>query len=225
MSHRPAASFCLGAYCALGIVDVVAELAAPRLAALIPILLMPLLGAYLLAAAPDTRLVRFVLVALGFSWLGDALGWVIELKVGLFLVAQIAYCVAFWPFRRSGILASPRRIGGYVLLVGPSLALMAAHSDGLWLAVAVYGCMLSLMVALASGMTWMSGVGAALFMLSDLVVAYYILVPTPRLAGAVIMATYLTAQLLIVLAVARHARRAPSAGSVSPELRPLSPAR
>ena len=78
-------------------------------------LLMPALAAVLLTgtSVPRSRLVRITLLALFFSWLGDTLprlasgdaGFLV--MVGCFLLAQVAYVVAFWPLRGQSLLARP----------------------------------------------------------------------------------------------------------------------
>lgn len=75
------------------------------------ILLMPLLfgAVYCATAAKRPLLVRLVLIALVFSWLGDTVprfmggdnGFL--MMVGCFLVAQLFYIAALWPLRRSSV--------------------------------------------------------------------------------------------------------------------------
>jgi uncharacterized membrane protein YhhN len=63
------------------------------------------------------------------------------------------------------------------------------------------------MVALATGVNRLAGLGAVTFLVSDTVLGYGAFVDPPPapVIRALVMATYLVAQLLIVLAVRRHA--------------------
>src|SRR5699024_3424828 len=77
---------------------------------------MPVLGLVLLAwtRAPRTHLERWTVVGLGLSWLGDSApkiegehGFLV--MVGLFLLAQVAYVIAFWPRRPRSIVTRGSR--------------------------------------------------------------------------------------------------------------------
>lgn len=176
-------------------------------------LLMPLLAWSLLAAtaSPRSRLVRLVLVALGFSWLGDAApdlapedsGFLV--MVGFFLLAQGAYIAAFLPFR-------DRSVGGRPLLALPYaaafVALVALTREGagsLLVPIVVYGLALTTMAVLATGLGWLTGLGGLVFMLSDALIAVEAFADLELVAhGFWVMLTYVVGQSLIVLGVIGH---------------------
>ncbi|MDX6225843.1 MAG: hypothetical protein QOE64_2219, partial [Frankiales bacterium] len=72
-------------------------------------------------------------------------------------------------------------------------------------AVFAYGIVLGAMALLATGVHRLSGIGAAIFLTSDtvIIVNTFVLPGRIPLSGIVIMATYLTGQLLIILGVLR----------------------
>ena len=180
-------------------------------------MLMPtLVIAFLLmtarAQAPLPRLRGAVLIALAFSWLGDALPDVVPhdvtflAMVGAFLLAQVAYIVGFLPFRRESLFRPLTLIPYAVALVALLLA-TAPRAGALALPVVVYGATLTVMAVLATGVNVVTGVGAAIFMLSDSLIA----LGAFRGWGSTglslaIMATYAVAQLLLVLGVLQRLR-------------------
>jgi uncharacterized membrane protein YhhN len=186
-------------------------------------LLMPLLGGVLVTAThwPRGHLVRWVAVGLGASWLGDSVPSLLSgdaaflAMVGCFLVAQVAYVVAFAPDVRSSVLHRRRAllVPYAVTLVG----LMAAclpHAGDLLVPVAVYGGVLTAMAVLATGVGPLVAAGGAVFLASDALIALDRFVPGWALPGqdAWVMVTYLVGQSLIVAGVVvrnRAVRRAP----------------
>src|SRR5690348_17623174 len=102
---RPARGWLI-AYVLVATLDLVAELAHWRLVALIALALcMPALLGFLLVARPARdRLTKLVAIALVFSWCGDVFGFDILVKIGFFLVAQLCYAGAFWPYRARSVL-------------------------------------------------------------------------------------------------------------------------
>jgi len=200
---------CLVGYGLASIADVVGELLDHQvLVAGLPMILMPLLAGYLWWSSPPSRLRSVTLVALIFSWLGDWLGDPMLVKIIFFLGAQLAYCVALWPGRRRGLLRRPKALMAYALGMIALIGLVASQADALWLPVAIYGSSLFLMVALASGISRLTLLGALLFVGSDLTIAYgAFLDPGAERNGALIMASYLTAQLLLVVGPRRWAAR------------------
>jgi uncharacterized membrane protein YhhN len=185
-------------------------------------LLMPLLAGYLLAASgrPLTRRTLLVLVALAFSWAGDLLlmgtgeGFFLA-GLGGFLLAQVAYITAFAPSVRTGPLAQrPVLALPYVLAWAGLMAVLAPGLGSLLVPVMLYGAALITMAATATGVHRWTGVGAALFVVSDSLLALTRLsdaVPLPpSAAGALVMSTYTVGQGLIVAGVvaADRARQA-----------------
>jgi uncharacterized membrane protein YhhN len=186
------------------------------------VLLMPALALMVLAATerPRSRLVVLVLAALVFSWLGDALPALAEgdtaflLMVAGFLVAQVVYVCAFWPYRAESVLH--RRWWLLVPYAGAVAALMwvcVPHTGVLLVPVLLvpvllYGLVLGLMAVVSTGVNTWTAVGGALFLASDSLIALRAFVPgldVPQ-GGFWVMATYLAAQALISLGVLRRVR-------------------
>lgn len=177
--------------------------------------LMPLLAAALATQVPTPRgrLVTLTLLALGFSWLGDAAPDLFTgdtaflVMVGFFLCAQVAYLVAFvplaarGPLRRRPVLVLPY-VGVVVLLV----VLCAPGAGSLLVPVLVYGVCLGAMAALSSGVDAVAWAGGALFLVSDGLIALDAFVPSLALPGQGfwVMLTYIAAQVLIVTGVLRR---------------------
>jgi uncharacterized membrane protein YhhN len=183
---------------------------------------MPALAAVLWSetsgtGAPRDRLTRFVLLALGFSWLGDSVPALFDgdtrflVMVGVFLCAQVTYAVAFRPSWRDSVLRRPA-LAGYVLAFAVLLALCAPGAGGLLVPVVCYGLCLTVMAVLATGVHRLTGVGGAVFLVSDGLIAldafagWY----APPVPGFWVMATYLAGQALIVAGVVRSAETRPA---------------
>ncbi|WP_019136976.1 lysoplasmalogenase [Cellulomonas massiliensis] len=211
------------AFVVVALVQVSAELAhADALARVTQWMVMPLLAAALATATrwPRGRRVTGALVALGFSWLGDLLpsfagGSAFLTMVGCFLLAQVAYVVAFLPdVRRSVVHRRPAALVGYALALVLLVGLCAPHAGPLLVPVAVYGGVLTAMAVLSTGVSRLAGVGGAVFLLSDALIALDAFVPGWALPaqGFWVMSTYCLGQALLAAGVARrHAgeRRAP----------------
>lgn len=179
-------------------------------------LLMPLLALTLwLAVRPvRNRLVVGTLVALGFSFLGDVgpdlvpddLAFLV--MVGFFLVAQVVYVVTFWSWRRRSVAGrSPWLLLPYaVVLVGLVLACREGAGT-LLVPVVVYGLAITTMAVLATGVSRLAGVGGAVFMLSDALIALDAFTSWQLPAhGFWVMLTYVVGQAVLAAAVARTAR-------------------
>jgi uncharacterized membrane protein YhhN len=206
----------LAAYLAVAALHLAVVAAGVRWAAVVTKpLLIPLLLVWLLRAAPRGWLRTTVAVGLALSWAGDVLllgsgdGWFLA-GLGAFLAAQVAYSLGFVRFLGASIVR--RR----PLLVLPYLAVLVAMVGGLaadlgvlLLPVAVYGAVIVTMAVLATGVSPLVGLGAALFVVSDALIAATSL--TGRLdlpaSGVWVMATYLAAQALIAVGVAARLRR------------------
>lgn len=171
-------------------------------------LLMPLLMAQVATALADLglgRADRWVLAALAFSTAGDValLGSSEEAflaGLGGFLLAQVSYLAAFREYRGQGPVAANPWLalpfaGWWALLLG----LLHADLDELLLPVAGYGAVLVTMAAQAWRVSPRVGTGAALFVLSDSLIALTSLSDRFAFAGddVAIMATYLAGQALI----------------------------
>ncbi len=164
---------------------------------------MPLLAwCCWVAAVPRTRLVILVVIALGFSWLGD-LSAPVLIKIGFFLVAQIVYIVAFRPYWRRSLIARPPLLIAYGIALAALIGVVAAAAGPLAGPVAVYGASLAVMAVLATGVGRLTGIGGALFLISDIVLAVELFVAPGAIPYALLvnMALYLPAQLMITLGV------------------------
>lgn len=198
---------------------------------------MPLLAAAVATATrwPRGRLVTWSLVALGCSWLGDTLPWTAAgdtaflLMVGGFLLAQVAYVVAFAPdVRRSVADRTPVRLVPYGIVLVVLVGLCAPHAGALLVPVAVYGGVLVAMAVLATGVSPLAGVAGGVFVVSDGLIALDAFVPTWHLPGQElwVMLTYLVAQGMLAAAVvgrnhaARRARPVPAAAVRTPAPKP-----
>lgn len=200
----------LGAYLVVGAVHVLAQLLGHRPTAdLTQLLVMPLLAVALLAgtSTPRPRLVRWVLLGLLFSWLGDSVPRLLAgdaaflAMVGCFLLAQLVYAGAFWPLRERSLLHRPVVLLPY-LAAAIAIILLCAPGAGLLLpAIVVYAGAIVVMAVLATGLGRLGGIGAAVFVLSDALIALNAFgVLTLPAHGAWVMVTYLAAQLMLVLA-------------------------
>lgn len=202
---RRSSSVALIGFAAVAIVDLVAEFAGWHdLALVCRVLLMPLLAWWCWLAAPcRTRLVILVVVALGFSWLGDFAGQLVLVKIIFFLAAQIVYVVAFWPCWRESLISHPPLLIGYAIVLAAVIGVVAVAAGPLAGPVAVYGVSLTVMAVLSTGVNRLTGFGGALFLVSDIVLAVEFFVAPGAIpyVAFVNMALYLPAQLLITLGV------------------------
>lgn len=182
------------------------------------VLLMPLLAMVLaLRARLDQPLVKLALVALFFSWLGDSVPKVLDgdapflAMVGMFLVAQVVYAIAFWPHRGDSVVTKPAVVAVY-LVVGAALVWWCADGAGsLLVAVIVYAAALVAMAVLATGLGPRGALGGALFLVSDSLIALHAFADVDLPGQSFwVMLTYIAAQVLLVDAVTQKAASAPS---------------
>lgn len=220
------AAVAAGLFGAVVLVHLVAQVSGPaELRTWTQVASMPLLALTLglLTRAPRSRLVVWLLVGIGFSWLGDSAPKVAGdnsflVMVGFFLLAQIAYLVAFWPARSRSVAARgsaawPFPLLGYAAALLVFLALCLPGTGALTVPVVVYGVVLVGMAVLATGIHPLAAVGGVLFVLSDGLIALREFTDWYALPwhGFAVMSTYLVAQVLLVLGVLRHEAR-PAAG-------------
>jgi len=213
LPRRPAARLLLGAFAAVALVHLVAQLAGGgRLTDGTQVLLMPLLAGVLWCetSSPRGRLVTPVLVALGLSWIGDSAPKLTSgdssflVMITFFLLAQVAYITAFWPFRGRSVLHVRRPLLlVYLAVVAALVAACAAGAGALLLPVLVYGACLGTMAVLATGVNRLTAVGGALFLVSDGLIALDAFASGFDLParGFWVMSTYVAAQVLIVAGV------------------------
>lgn len=205
----------LGAYVVVGAVQVGAEgFDATVLAGAMQVLLMPLLVAALLSErpAPRSRLVRLVLIAQVFSWLGDTAPRFLDgdaafiTMVALFLGAQACYIAAFRPYAGESILRVRRGwLAPYGVVVLGLIGVCLPEAGGLAPAVVVYGLALGTMAVLATGVDRLTWVGGAFFLVSDGLIAIDAFSDLDLPAHDVsVMSTYVVAQVLLLLGVIRR---------------------
>jgi uncharacterized membrane protein YhhN len=167
-------------------------------------LLMPLLAATFWSVASGWP----VSLALGFSWLGDTVPALFSgdtrflAMVGCFLCAQLAYIAAFLPAWRRSVLRRPAVVG-YVAAFGALVVSCAPGAGGLLVPVICYGVCLTLMAVLATGVHPLTGIGGAVFLVSDGLIALDAFAPwyAPPAPGLWVMLTYVVGQALIVAGV------------------------
>jgi uncharacterized membrane protein YhhN len=213
LPRRPAARLFAGAFGAVALVHLGAQLAGGGLVAdATQVLLMPLLAGVLWCETSSTRgrLVTLVLVALGLSWLGDSAPKLTSgdtsflVMIAFFLLAQVAYIAAFLPSRGGSVLHVHRVwLLAYVAVVAALVLACAPGAGALLAPVLAYGACLGTMAVLSTGVNRFTAVGGALFLVSDGLIALDAFVDGFGLPaqGFVVMATYLAAQALIVAGV------------------------
>lgn len=190
-------------------------------------LLMPVLALYFLTQTRRafTPLKTWIILALGFSWLGDI--WLMFdernstfflLGLSAFFVAQVFYIVFFHNIRmkeyiRGNALLLLLVIVYYFILI----SIISPHLGNLKLPVRIYGVVLSFMVMLAMHAMfsknkragrWMM-IGAILFVASDSLLAFNKFYSSFEYAGVLIMLTYGLAQLFITVGAAKYIREEP----------------
>lgn len=174
------------------------------------VLLMPALAVVLLALPREDRSPAWpwALGALAGSWVGDSLPRVVPedvqfiAMVGGFAVAQVLWVVAF-----TRVARGRPPMAWTLLLVVVAIALLAVtvpSAGGLAPAVVIYGLLLLAVAYLASSHGWVGGLGGALFVLSDGLIALGAFRPEmvdwPQ-RDLVVMATYVAAQALFVAVI------------------------
>jgi alkenylglycerophosphocholine/alkenylglycerophosphoethanolamine hydrolase len=186
-----------------------------------PALMLTLLGGFL-AATPRPRgpVAIWACVAIVLSLAGDVLfaqpgdvGFILGL--GGFLLAHVAYTILFLgPLRTTGM---PRLAALYGLWWFGLLALLLPHLGALAVPVVVYGGVLGLSAASALSTNRTIAVGAALFLLSDTVLACKLFLPGFEFwqQDFAIMVLYCAGQGLIALGVVRFQRDGTTRSRVS----------
>lgn len=211
MRRRARSGVWLTLYVIVAVADIIGEAAdLDRLRVVCLWVLMPLLAIYLLArtGARPGRTTTLVLAALLFSWLGDAAGDPLLVKIVFFLIAQVIYVIAFLPYWRTSLVRKPPALIPYAIVVLALVAVVGASAGEMLVPVAVYGICLGLMAVLSTGVNRTAGLGGVLFVISDSVLAINAFVDGLAIpgAGVWIMVTYLLAQLLLVRGVVKRPR-------------------
>ncbi|MFC0528802.1 lysoplasmalogenase family protein [Phytohabitans kaempferiae] len=222
-SHQAAVLYAaLGAVHVAGAVahgDLVDDLTKP--------LLMPLLALYAVAAHRErgARVSRRLLLSLAFAWAGDVtlqIGGTVALIAGMLLFA-VAYGIYAVEFIRTGAFRLRRRwlhLTGYAAVAAGALAWLwpGLSERGVAWPMAGYAGLMAVMAASATSWGWRVGAGGGLLLASDALIGVG-LAETVDLPGraALVMATYLLGQALVV---AGWAARAPRREPARPASRP-----
>ncbi|WBB67382.1 lysoplasmalogenase [Micromonospora sp. WMMD812] len=198
-------------------------------------LLMPLLAGYLWQAATEhgRRPHRLILAALACSTggdvalLGTGTAWFLT-GMALFLGAHLCYIAAFTRHHAAAALRRPPLLAvplGYAVLTAAALAWMwpGLTDAGLAVPVAGYAAALATMATTAATHGWRVGLGGALFLASDLLIATGVAgVLDPPGAAVLVMATYTAGQALIVTGWAARPAIPPTA-PITPAAAPAAP--
>lgn len=225
--RKPVSIVCGAALIVVTAAHLIAQLTAPdeAVSAATQILLMPLLFGAVWFAGTGARqpLIRMVLIALSFSWLGDAIprfvggdaGFLV--MVGCFMVAQMFYILALWPYRRSSAAARPLLTLPYIAAFAVLVISCAPGAGALLVPVVIYGLALMMMAMLATGLGALAGVGGAIFLLSDGLIALRSFTEFELPGhGFWIMLTYVVGQSMIAAAAVQRAGRETGIGSTEP---------
>ncbi|MEV7676328.1 lysoplasmalogenase [Streptomyces sp. NPDC088752] len=164
-------------------------------------LLMPLLAAYAVSRGAPKLLVA----ALLFGWGGDVLllsdaDPAFLAGMGSFAVGHVCYLVLFGRRRTSPALGAlyAAALAGTVVLLWPDLP------AGLRIPVAGYALLLTAMAYRAGSLGLLSGLGGALFLLSDTLIATGVAAwPRPPASDFWVMLTYTAAQYLLTTGALR----------------------
>lgn len=190
--------------------------------------LPPLMAALVVAGGLRDRRGWWWLGGLVLSWCGDVLGGLgFLVLLGSFLLAHLCFVVALLPTARGSVLRRPV-VWAWVAfgLIGAAVIAPAA-GPVLAAPVVVYAATLTFVAVLATAAGRLGVVGGLLFMASDLVLGagIFALDLDPALQTALVIGTYVPAQVLLLLAFlgltgqgasARGARTPPRPAPVPP---------
>lgn len=177
------------------------------------LLLMPTLLLGFVLTMPRRRSLILVIgsVAIVLSWFGDALidspgdiGFLLGL--GSFLLAHIAYLVLFaWPMRQRAVPWPALIFAAWWFAL---VTFLAPYIGPLLVPVSAYGLVLAVASAAALGTNRLTAIGAALFLVSDTILAFRLFYPGFDFwqIDFTIMVPYIAGQGLIVLGAVHHAR-------------------
>lgn len=180
-----------------------------------PLIVLSLLAYFLLSTkGMASPLKGWVVGALLLSWLGDVLllfesrdSLYFILGLSAFLLAHVAYIIFFNRLRRvEGIALQPLLFLPVLVYYIGLISLLYSHLGAMKLPVVVYGAVISAMLATALHLKSLRGsaagplflLGAALFVLSDSLLAVNKFLEPFTGAGLLIMLTYGLAQFFIV---------------------------
>lgn len=215
-SPRTARTGCI--LLALFVVDAIVHLTGqlldwPVLLGVTQVLLVPPLLGYAIGAGMWPLGRPFVL-GLVFCWLGDTLPRLVDpsskfvLMVACFSVAQVAFIVWFWRERRVALDPARRIVWvAYLVLLVVFMMLCARGAGSLLPLLLAYGICLTVMAILATGCGVLTGIGGALFFVSDCWLALRTFGPglaDVPLGNFLVMATYIPSLLLLTAGAVRE---------------------
>ncbi|CAN7385583.1 lysoplasmalogenase family protein [Knoellia sp. LjRoot47] len=207
------AAAALAAYGVVGVLHLAGQLTgnAPLADATQSLAVPGLLVALTVQTRLRSRLARFTAGGLAWSWVGDtapdhvpdSMAFVVLMLS--FLVAHVVFVAGFWPWRRTSLLTT-RAAWLYGAVAVVMVVACAPRAGVLTVGIAVYAVALALMALLAAGIDRLALVGGVLFLVSDGLLAIGEFVPAVELprSGFWVMATYLSALLLLTLGVMRR---------------------
>ncbi len=183
------------------------------------IALLPLVIALSGKAVRDVSAKRYIVAGLIFSWVGDCVlmfrseySWALLAGLGAFMLAHICYIFSYrvgsnGTFTLTYFVVVP--ILGYGIVL---YSVLAPYLGGMNIPVAVYAViLLGMLIAALERFSRthrlsyrLVSIGAALFVISDSVLAWNIFVQESVLARIVLMSSYSAAQMLITLGMVRH---------------------
>nr|WP_257908699.1 lysoplasmalogenase [Janibacter limosus] len=136
---------------------------------------------------------------------GSELGFM--LMLGAFLLAQLAYVAALYPFAdRSIARTRPVLIAPYAIALVVLLVVVTLGSGFRW-QVALYGIAIMTMAVPATGLDRVATIGAIIFVISDALIAVRAFADLELpLHGVWVMLTYVVGQTLLVAAIAHRDR-------------------
>jgi len=207
----------MSAFVLVGILNVIAEATSNADAiTLTKPLLMPLLLAWLISLVGRWWPVplRWLAVGIVFAWIGDLAlmgegDTAFHVGIGAFLVMQVCYVVAFLRVPGPGLVRAWKVALVPYLLIWVAINVVISGGVGaMRIPVLVYSAValamavaaLDLVLRLPQPLAWRVAAGALLFVVSDALIAMTAFGPLAESAGwaALIMATYIAAQGLIV---------------------------
>ena len=171
-------------------------------------LLMPALLVCVLVQG-DARRYRWLVLGLVFATVGD-IAIDVTLEAGLvgFLVMQACYIVGFVRLGAAQAASARWAALGYALVWASANLVLGPSLGELRVPVLVYSAALCTMAAFGAGVNARVGIGAALFLISDTLIACGVADVDFAGRSALVMPTYLAGQYLIATGWLRRVRAA-----------------
>lgn len=216
MDKKQIGRYAFYSFLAVSLVHLAGQIAVPGtiLPEATQVLLMMALAVVLWATAGPSRLRTIALAALFFSWLGDTVPRFVDgdagflAMLGFFLVSQVTYAGAFYPYRGRSILRTPILIAPYVLSAIGLIVWCAGGAGSMLPAVIAYAGVIVIMAVLATGLGAVATMGGVLFLVSDALIALRAFADVQLgIHGFWVMATYIAAQALLAYGIVAQSYR------------------